>query len=364
MIDVLIIGAGLSGLTAAECCRMQGLQVRVVEATESAGGRIKSAMHNGKYVGDLGPSWVWPEWQPASTRWLTELHIDTFAQYDDGHGLLDFPGQLQRHPIPGQHGITRIANGPQALAQQLAARLAEGELQMSTRASCIVRQPDGVAVNLTSDRGAEVLKARQVIVAVPMRIAHEYIQFEPALPVEVTEAMLATPTWMASQAKVVATYDDAFWRTHGLSGRVASRVGPMVEIHDHCGENGEPASLFGFMGISVDQRDEHREQLHSLVIDQLQRCFGDRAALPRALYIEDWSLAETICAPADRVGVAEHPQVRPDCLRQPLMDGALHFAGAEVAIESPGLIDGALNAAEHAAKHAAKHAAAAVVQNR
>jgi monoamine oxidase len=353
VIDVLIVGAGLSGLAAAECCRAQGLRVRVVEACESVGGRIKSAMHNGKYVGDLGPSWVWPEWQPASTRWLADLQIDTFAQYDDGHGLLDFPGQLQRHPIPGQHGIARIVDGPQSLVQQLVERLTEGELQVAARAHSIVRQPDGVAVHLSTDSGAEVVAARQVIVAVPMRIALEHIQFEPALPADVTEAMAATPTWMAAQAKVVAMYEDAFWRTHGLSGRVASRVGPMVEMHDHCGENGEPASLFGFMGISVVQRDEHRERLQSLVIDQLQRCFGDRAALPRALYIEDWSLAETICASADRTGVAEHPQVRPDCLRQPLMDGALHFAGAEVAVESPGLIDGALNAAEHAAKQAA-----------
>ena len=364
MIDVLIVGAGVSGLTAAVRCHEAGLQVAVVEAMDRIGGRVKSAMHEGSPIGDLGPSWVWPPWQSLSKCWFAELGIDTFPQYEEGLGLLDFPGQLEKHPLPGQHGVARVAGGPRSIVVKLAERLGGQAVQCGTFVHKLEQRADHIAVHVDSatagpeiaERGVNngIVEARCVILAIPMRVALESVRFEPELPPDVRRQMSQTPTWMAAQVKVVAHYEEAFWREQGLSGRVASRVGPLVEIHDHCGVKGDPVALFGFMGLTLAQRQEHSEELSTLITEQLRRCFGGQAATPVKVWIEDWARASTVCSAADRMGQTQHPEVRPDSLRQSFMGGCLHFAGAEVASESPGLIDGALHAGEASSKEVIK----------
>ena len=242
MIDVLIVGAGVAGLTAAVRCHEAGLEIAVVEAMDTIGGRVKSAVHEGSYIGDLGPSWVWPPLQSVATRWLTELSIDTFPQYEEGDGLVDFPGQFERHLLPGQHGIARLAGGPRSIVLKLAERLGGHTPQCKTVVKKLVQRTDHIDVHIDSalaepevtltGSADNVLQARCVVLAIPMRVALECVQFEPELPQDVRWQMSETPTWMASQVKVVAHYKEAFWREQGLSGRVASRVGPLVEIHD------------------------------------------------------------------------------------------------------------------------------------
>ena len=51
--DVVIAGAGLSGLYAAYLCRQQGLSIAVLEARDLIGGRIFTQVHHGVPL-DLG----------------------------------------------------------------------------------------------------------------------------------------------------------------------------------------------------------------------------------------------------------------------------------------------------------------------
>ncbi len=55
--DVVVIGAGLSGLTAASRLRAGGASVRVLEARERVGGRTLTVPFAGVSV-DLGGQWV------------------------------------------------------------------------------------------------------------------------------------------------------------------------------------------------------------------------------------------------------------------------------------------------------------------
>ena len=56
-VDVVVVGAGLSGLVTARRLQQEGLRVRVLEARERVGGRMLShSLQNGGVV-DLGGQW-------------------------------------------------------------------------------------------------------------------------------------------------------------------------------------------------------------------------------------------------------------------------------------------------------------------
>ena len=337
---VVIVGAGLAGLTAALCLTDAGLRVTVLEAADRIGGRI--GLQDGC---DLGPTWVWPAWQPVVATWMHRLRLDLFAQYDTGDGVLHgFGGPVRRQPLPGQDGIARIVGGPQALINALAARLPPKTVQTGCAVRAVtaddrlaVATPDGP---ITADR---------VIIATPPRIAASRIAM-PGLPDAVMGALQDTPTWMARQAKVAVTYPLPFWRDSGLSGRIASRTGPLVEVHDHSPATGETGALFGFVGWDAASRAADPEGLRQAILAQLTRCLGPLAGDPLALIVKDWATAPLTCAPADLQGPASHPEIAPALLRQGHLADRLWFASAETALAHPGLIAGALAAGEATAQ--------------
>lgn len=58
-LDVVVVGAGLAGLVAARGCAEAGLAVRLVEAGDRVGGRVRSESVGGRPL-DLGAEWVAP----------------------------------------------------------------------------------------------------------------------------------------------------------------------------------------------------------------------------------------------------------------------------------------------------------------
>ena len=155
---------------------------------------------------------------------------------------------------------------------------------------------------------------------------------------------------MAAQAKYVAVYDTPFWREDGLSGRIASQIGPLGEAHDLSGEGGKPAAVFGFVGWPPEMR-ENPDELDTEILYQLARCFGEDVEDYTASGLIDWAKNPFICTETDREEPPRHPEVAPDILREPQADGRIVFAVAEVGANSPGLIEGAFDAAQTASAH-------------
>ena len=74
--DVVVVGAGLSGLCAARKLSRGGVSVAVVEARDRVGGRTWSR-EIGNGVFDLGGQWVGPD-QKRVLALIDELKIQTF----------------------------------------------------------------------------------------------------------------------------------------------------------------------------------------------------------------------------------------------------------------------------------------------
>lgn len=93
--DVVIIGAGAAGLTAANELKKQGLSVAVLEARDRVGGRVWTDVIDGAML-EIGGQWISPD-QDALIETVAELGLDTFDRYRDGDSVYVGPdGTLSR----------------------------------------------------------------------------------------------------------------------------------------------------------------------------------------------------------------------------------------------------------------------------
>ena len=56
--NVLVVGAGIAGLSAANALKAKGCSVRVLEAGQRPGGRINTVVLNGSHKIDAGAQWL------------------------------------------------------------------------------------------------------------------------------------------------------------------------------------------------------------------------------------------------------------------------------------------------------------------
>jgi monoamine oxidase len=100
VIDVVVVGAGLSGLTCARRLAEAGKSVRVIEARDRVGGRTLSRVV-GRGTFDLGGQWIGPR-QHRVLALSRELGLATFPTYDEGKKILAAGGKTRsyRFTIP------------------------------------------------------------------------------------------------------------------------------------------------------------------------------------------------------------------------------------------------------------------------
>ena len=83
--DVVIVGAGAAGLTAANELKKAGLSVAVLEARDRAGGRLWTDTIDGAML-EIGGQWISPD-QTALIETVADLGLDTFSRYREGDSV-------------------------------------------------------------------------------------------------------------------------------------------------------------------------------------------------------------------------------------------------------------------------------------
>ena len=350
--QIVIIGAGLSGLYAAYLLEQRGYSARLLEARARLGGRIiGSAATNRTHEFELGPSWFWSEINPRMQELLTDLQLPFFNQHHIGALLSESGNQtLQRWDNADDDiAYQRLEGGMTMLIKTLSARLKRTEVQLDSQVQEIRQRDDGrLDLSLLHHGQSELIVADRVITAVPPRLLAHSMAWWPALPPDLTAQWSDTPTWMAGQAKLVATYPQAFWRAAGCSGEARSQRGPLTEIHDASNADGSQAALFGFIGVPASARQRYgQEQLIALGLQQLVRLFGPEAATPDWIEIKDWATDTYTATAADSQPLRHHPTYRKPALPAHWAD-RVFLAGTEFSARYGGFMEGALDAAQQA----------------
>lgn len=90
-VDVVVVGAGLSGLYAAREVLRAGYRPLVVEASDRVGGRILSAEPEPGIHVELGAQWI-GDTHERMFALAEELGVDTYPQFEDGESSYELAG--------------------------------------------------------------------------------------------------------------------------------------------------------------------------------------------------------------------------------------------------------------------------------
>jgi monoamine oxidase len=95
-VDAIVVGGGLSGLSAARSLTQAGAEVTLVEARDRVGGRTEGMLLDDRTPLELGGQWL-GEGHTRMHELVAELDLTTFRTYnDEGELLLDLHGKQAR----------------------------------------------------------------------------------------------------------------------------------------------------------------------------------------------------------------------------------------------------------------------------
>jgi len=336
-VDVAVVGAGISGLSAAAALTRGGATVALLEARDRVGGRLLSVRDAGAAV-DLGATWFWPD-EPTVRSLADELGVATFAQHRTGDALFERDAwtvqRMDGNPLDGP--AKRFTEGAQALAVRVAEGLPPGVLELSNPVTAVAVAEDGV--RLEAARGTVV--ADHVVLALPPALATERLTFDPPMPAELRDITAGTAVWMGDVVKAVAVFAEPFWRAAGLSGSAMSHAGPFREVHDHSGPEGQPAAIFAF-AAAAHLAHFDLDAIDCAFRDQLGRLFGAAASEPRSTRVVDWS-REAFTAPSRPAARTSTGTFGARAFQRPV-HGRVHWASTETATAYAGHVEGAIRA--------------------
>ena len=361
MLDIAIIGGGLSGLSLAQRLQDANRSFAVFESRVRFGGRIFSVpafRFNGQPNlndrCDLGPSWIWPEFQPRIASFIEQNDIEVYSQWSDGKTLYqtDRMQPPQAYEDRTTYGpARRISGGTARMVETLIQQLPQDALKLNHHLLEVINRNDYVELCFNANLSPVIINARHVVITIPPRLLVNTVAFHPVLDLRLRDLMNTTATWMAGHAKAVIYYPHAFWRTADFSGNVLSAYpgAALGEIFDACSLSGKQAALSGFFALPAGLRVQHRKDLRALILEQLVGLFGKEAAQPHEIMIKDWYEEPLTATRADENPPATHPQYGHAWLQLDHWNDKLYFSGTETASQFGGYLEGALESTERVA---------------
>jgi monoamine oxidase len=300
------------------------------------------------------------EWDALSVRaWLSPAHVPTRLARDLVEATVRacFAAELSEVSFLNWLFLVRSAGGIESLMnvaggyQDAQFEGGVGQVPGAMAAefgSAVVLSAPVTGVDVGSDRvavhsAAGTVTARRVVLALPRALASG-IRFDPVLPADHVLLLHQVPA--GTEVKMVAIYDEPFWRRDGVSGATVATDDEIEVTLDTCQPNHSQGVVAGYSAgpraraLAALGEAERRD----VFVRMLTRRLGPRAASPVEVLEQNWAEEQWTrgCSMGHfPTGVLTQYGRR---LREPV--GRLHWAGTETASTSYGSMDGAVRSGE------------------
>jgi monoamine oxidase len=276
MNEVVIVGAGLCGLSAAYFLKKKGIDALVLEARQRWGGRIETVLAAGKATPvEMGATWF-ADKHVNLMGLLQELKLPYYKQFQKGNGVFETgtSEKPQLFQVPDmEESSYRITGGTSKLIETLVGRVGRDQILLGSPVTKVSELKDHIEIE--NIRGEKFSCKHLVITIPPFLIVSQRILFDPVLAGELVSVLEKTHTWMDEAIKFAVEYDTPFWRRKGYSGTIFSHSGIAMEVYDHSNFEGTHFALKGF--LSTDAINLKKEEREYRIIEQLTRLLGEEA---------------------------------------------------------------------------------------
>jgi monoamine oxidase len=351
MEKVVIIGAGLSGLTLAYELEKKGIRSLILEASGRIGGRIQTEKGVNGIPLELGATWFADKHISLMTL-IKELSIQKFDQFSSGISIFQTRSfePPQKFAIPDSEAPSyRIAGGTQVIIDTLASRLKSSVIIKECK---IVAIEEGLAGVLIYDAGGKVFEAERVCICIPPALAGASIKLPNEISPYVPKVLPTVHTWMAGSIKFVLEYGRPFWRDNGLSGTLFSHAGIITEMYDHTNFEKDRFGFTGFLNPGAAAYNIHKRK--ELVLRQLEELFGEHAVVPISYLDKIWD--NEFITSGKQVVESPHQNNGHPIFHISYLNDKLFFCGTETVSHFGGYMEGAVYAALKAAERITKYA--------
>ena len=185
-VDVIVVGAGLSGLVAAYELVRAGYNVRVLEARNEAGGRARTLREpfDDGLIAETGPARIPPD-HDRTLGYIDHFGIETSPFYpqegeylfvtEQGDTIRETPDSFLR----GRDTWVKMPEGTDVLPMAFAEALGD-RVRYGSPVTRVVQEDSGVLVTYGTGASTEELKGSYLICTVPLPVIDQIV-FEPTL---------------------------------------------------------------------------------------------------------------------------------------------------------------------------------------
>ena len=334
--NILIIGAGISGLYLAYRLKKEGFQIKVLEANNRIGGRIYTKKTNETKV-ELGATWLW-RYNEELLKICKELKISIFEQNMNGDALYeatktDLP---QRFKVPKNQEISyRIVGGTTNILEKMLEKLSTDELLLNQK---VIKIDDSKeAIKVTTKHSEFITDI--VISTIPPQLLVNSVKFSSKLDTNLIQVANKTHTWMKDSIKFALVYKTPFWKDKNLSGVAFSNVGPVAEMYDHSSFENKHFALMGFLNGNLIHESKKQRELK--IEEQLFKFFGKEGKNYLSYEEKIWNKDELINFKNEKL-IPPHYNNGHEIYQQEYLNDRFIIAGSETSKKYGGYMEGAI----------------------
>jgi monoamine oxidase len=337
---IIIIGAGLTGLTLASELNRLNIPCIVLEARDRIGGRILTKNDGVHPPMEMGATWLGKK-HSALIDLLAKLDVGIFEQKLGQSAIYESistsPAQLVKlgkNEAPSY----RIKGGSESLIKALVASLSKDQIKLGEVVKAVRLENDKLYVETSKS----VFVAEKVVSTLPPFLLTEQISFQPKLDNEIVEVSKQTHTWMGESIKVALSFKIPFWDDINLSGTIISNVGPIPEMYDHSDFENKRFALMGFLNGAYFSLSKDERLL--MILTQLEKYYGSQ--VHDYLTYEEVVWRQEEFTFKDYVShVLPHQNNGHQVFDLPQLDERFFISGTETSSSFPGYMEGAVRSA-------------------